>query len=425
MAAFDEGDQPSDVTGDVRELASKLGSLLAVQLQAEESHDEMPSRNRQSEIAKDAPNIPVSGVRKELTGCRSDRRQTGTADPVDKDRVEGGDSCHSGAMHQKQPRVRRGSGLRGGTRKDCSIFFANVTSASDEVLGWVRDSNHDIDCLAKLHLRGMKLKKFSNEVDACKRVCIASEAEASATSEDGCYGGVCVLPKTSLSATLLHESIMRLGCWQHEEDSLYLAGVQINFAKGLHLQVYTSYHRGQPNLEILAAVHRRSASGNVPFLLLGDFNMDKKQFQDKFGHWLELMGAEIVSSGSHTCSLGVGNELDFGIVSKQILHLVTCEALNWNVPWGLHAGLLFKISRDPVKLHKWVREVAQVGDQTTKISSETSCLGDAVGSIGRKIGLGPGRGKDGPSTLSIARRHDRLSHCLQSGRDLDRDDGGH
>ena len=151
---------------------------------------------------------------------------------------EGRGSQGVDSMAMKRPRrTRRGGGfgISGKAKDFVHVIFANVTSGSDAVVGWLNECSHDIVCLAEVHHRGSKLQAFAKDVSSTGRWVIATEADPSGRSLEGTTGGVALLPKGTLEVTLLNSSVQKLGCWSSKEDNAFLTGLQLNLRKGLQI----------------------------------------------------------------------------------------------------------------------------------------------------------------------------------------------
>ena len=246
-----------------------------------------------------------------------------------------------------------GFGVSGKTKAYTHVLFANVTSGSESVAGWVKDCQHDIICLAEVHHRGSKLQGFAKDLKATGRWIVATEANPSGRSDSGTTGGVAILPKESLEVSLPTRSEQKLGCWSSKNDTAFLNGVQLNLRKGVQILILSSYHLDEPSVEILAEVHKRTGGGTVPFILFGDYNLDRKVFEERFQPWLVGLRAATVGGGEATCSLGQRLELDFAIASTHIIHLIEFEKPIWAVPFGPHAAISMKISRIPSHASTW------------------------------------------------------------------------
>ena len=254
----------------------------------------------------------------------------------------------------KPPHRGGGFGSSCKAKQSISIGFANITSGSDAVVGWLRYEckRFDIVCLAEIHHRAKKLQAFAKDI-ASDRTVIATEAEASGRSDRGTTAGVAILPRPSLDVTLPNGSTSRFGCWSSPEDSAGLVGMQLNLREGQSLQLYSSYHVDEPSTEILATIHRRTRGGTLPFMMCGDFNMDRKIFVDKHQTWLEGLKAEVVGCNEATCSLGQRLELDFVIVSTCFAPSVSVGKPDWAVPFGPHACLDIQVARFPCMTDSW------------------------------------------------------------------------
>ena len=164
-------------------------------------------------------------------------------------------------------------------------------------------------CLAEIHHRGKKLQAFAKDISR-GRVAVATEADPSGRSDRGTSGGVAALASYSLDVTLPNGSSSSFGCWQSPQDSAFLVGLQVNLRQEQTLQVFSSYHLDEPSAEVLATVHKRTQGGALPFLLLGDYNMDRRDFEAKHQHWLLGLNAVTIGCNEGTCSLGQKLELD-------------------------------------------------------------------------------------------------------------------
>ena len=180
--------------------------------------------------------------------------------------------------------------MSGKTKAYTHVLFANVTSGSESVAGWVKDCQHDIICLAEVHHRGSKLQGFAKDLKATGRWIVATEANPSGRSDSGTTGGVAILPKGSLEVSVPTRSQHKLGCRSSKNDAAFLNGVQLNLRKGVQILILSSYHLDEPSVEILAEVHKRTGGGTVPFILFGDYNLDRKVFEERFQPWLGSSG---------------------------------------------------------------------------------------------------------------------------------------
>jgi hypothetical protein len=94
----------------------------------------------------------------------------------------------------------------------------------------------------------------------------------------------------------------------------------------------------------------------LPFLIGGDLNLPPQTFA-QLTTWLDDAEADIVAPPLVTCTSGRGRTLDYLLVSRSILPLVTDVGLDPRASWSPHVGLEVSLDACP-KAHK-VRKLVQ------------------------------------------------------------------
>ena len=114
------------------------------------------------------------------------------------------------------------------------------------------------------------------------------------------------------------------------------------------------------NLQTLRDIDNTTRGGKDPFICALDGNVDPKAWEDYMttdgSLWLDKMAAEIVTirNGTFTCRSGLGTEggsmIDYFIVSKSLIPLITTVVAVMDAPWGPHFGLSMKLLAIPQEI---------------------------------------------------------------------------
>ena len=106
------------------------------------------------------------------------------------------------------------------------------------------------------------------------------------------------------------------------------------------------------NLARLGQVHGFVKSHKVPWIILGDFNMNPYTL-DRAG-FLDLLGGSVITAdeGASTCTAGKGSLIDFAIVRKDIFSSVSLVQ-DLEAPWSPHVGLRASIQVGAWKDKVW------------------------------------------------------------------------
>jgi hypothetical protein len=239
-----------------------------------------------------------------------------------------------------------------GPKEEYLLYFANITSWSDKAVDYLlhtKDSPpalSEIICLAEHHLVQDKLKSPRRKIDKAGRYSFVTAATS--TGLGGSSGGTMVLPRNGLHISKV---------WSPEGGPMnnWSACMIRGSARDLIvISIYLKDGEGMShvNLARLSQVHDLIKSTKVPWIILGDFNMNPRVLEQ--GGLLELVGGTIITAneGALTCTTGKGGLLDFAIARKDIAETVTVSQ-DLKAPWSPHVGLKVSIHIGPWKDKVW------------------------------------------------------------------------
>ena len=100
------------------------------------------------------------------------------------------------------------------------------------------------------------------------------------------------------------------------------------------------------NIDKLAAIKKLTMLLNMPFIMVGDWNMEPPVLLQS-GWVQEVGGTILVPQVPFTCSKASGALLDFVVASAQALHLIQSIEVDAAGTWRPHSGLRIALSGSP------------------------------------------------------------------------------
>eukprot|EP00972_Heterocapsa_arctica_P054245 7994625-Heterocapsa_arctica.AAC.1 len=92
------------------------------------------------------------------------------------------------------------------------------------------------------------------------------------------------------------------------------------------------------NLDIMQTIGQFVMLLRTPWVLAGDWNMEPETI--KAAGWLHQFGGEVIAPSEHTCSKGMGNTLDFFVVSCSLRPFVKSIGTWQDSPISPHSPVI-------------------------------------------------------------------------------------
>ena len=217
------------------------------------------------------------------------------------------------------------------------IYYANITSLSQNAKAFIKELPDHVVCLAETHVvKVSSLKQFANQIG--RKV---YQKSAKPTVRHYSSGGEAILPLNYVSTAPVPQAA----------DFPFA----VSFIRLQKLTIMLGVFYARPGPEHPDAIEEFfSAVGLIPntqtpqFLLVGDFNCTPDQLSPQR---LNSINAIIKSPTNCTTTLKTCDSrvIDYCVVSKQIAHLVNVSVVHEG-PWAPHHALRIVVNNRPMTL---------------------------------------------------------------------------